>query len=114
MINLAHEDFGRSLHPRHVEVIRLTANGRTNASIAVELGLSLHTVTDYWRDIRARLGVASAPHAVAVAIARGLVTAGDITVPGRQVPTGAATATPDAPNVDHAATGVTQAAGGPR
>lgn len=74
-------DRARRLRPRHVEVVRLAANGRQNAAIAREMGLSIHTVTDYWRVIKARLGVQSAPHAVAVALVVGLIGPADITVP---------------------------------
>jgi DNA-binding CsgD family transcriptional regulator len=98
------------LGPRYLAVLRLCANGRTNAQIAHTLGLSVHTVTGYWKDIRSLLGVQSAPHAVAVALRTGLLRPGDVAVPsyearvGVQVPLESREPLPGAPG----------ATGGPR
>ena len=74
-------DRARRLRPGHIEVLRHCAAGRTNAQVATRMGLSPNTVTDYWKVIRARLGVGTAPQAVAVAYALGLLRVEDIEVP---------------------------------
>ncbi|MFH8627797.1 response regulator transcription factor [Streptomyces vietnamensis] len=68
-----------SLSPRQLDIVRLAANGHTDAAIAHQLGLSLHTVRDQWRwGIKPRLGAVDRTNAVALAFAAGLVTAADL------------------------------------
>lgn len=68
------------LSPRQLDIVRLAANGYTDAAIARRLGLSLHTVRDQWRcGIRPRLGAVDRANAVALAFAAGILTADDLT-----------------------------------
>lgn len=68
------------LSPRQLDILRLAANGLTDAAIAHLLGLSLHTVRDQWRwGIKPRLGAIDRTNAVALAFAAGLLTVADIT-----------------------------------
>jgi DNA-binding NarL/FixJ family response regulator len=62
-----------SLSERELEVLRLVAGGRTDAQIARELGLSVHTVHRHVANIRTRLGVASRAAAAAWAVDHGLL-----------------------------------------
>lgn len=98
------------LGPRYLDVVRLCANGRTNAGIADDLGLSVHTVIGYWKGIRAQLGVQSAPHAVAVAIRLGLIGPEEIVVPSL----GAGLGIPVGRESRETLPGAPGAAGGPR
>ncbi|MFE0651014.1 response regulator transcription factor [Streptomyces sp. NPDC059534] len=67
------------LSPRQLDIVRLAANGLTDAAIAHQLGLSLHTVRDQWRwGIKPRLGAVDRTNAVALAFASGLITADDL------------------------------------
>ncbi|MFC4784985.1 alpha/beta fold hydrolase [Nocardioides sp. MAHUQ-72] len=59
------------LSPREREVIRLVARGMTDAEIARELVLSVHTVHRHVANIRTRLGVASRAAAAAWAAEHG-------------------------------------------
>jgi DNA-binding CsgD family transcriptional regulator len=56
-----------------VELLRLAANGATNAEIAERLFLSINTVNDYWREIYRRFGAKNKPNAIAMACVRGIV-----------------------------------------
>jgi DNA-binding NarL/FixJ family response regulator len=61
---------------RELEVIRLAAQGRTNAEIAADLGLSPRTVERHLSNLYAKMGVtgkAARAAAVAEAMRRGLV-----------------------------------------
>lgn len=62
-----------NLFPQHLELLRLSANGRSTPEIAEALFLSRHTVNDYWREIYRRLGAKNRENAVAIALVRGLV-----------------------------------------
>jgi ATP/maltotriose-dependent transcriptional regulator MalT len=55
----ARPTYPADLTPREVEVLRLVAQGLTNAQIAAQLVLSLHTVNNHVRSILSKLGVAS-------------------------------------------------------
>ena len=46
--------------PREIEIIRLVAQGKTNASIAKELYLSYHTVIAHRKNINRKLNVTNA------------------------------------------------------
>ncbi|MFF1843085.1 response regulator transcription factor [Streptomyces sp. NPDC058217] len=62
------------LSPQQLLIVELAANGQTDQQIASLLGISIHTVRDYWRyRIRPALGAIDRTHAVALAIATGLV-----------------------------------------
>lgn len=61
------------LTEREVEVVRRAAHGWTDQQIADDLGLSVQTILDAWRRIRARLGTHSRTHVVAMAVAARVV-----------------------------------------
>lgn len=66
---------GPHLSPRQLEIVRLAVNGSTDQAIARQLGISIHTVRDYWRyDIRPALGAVERTHACALAVHYGLAT----------------------------------------
>lgn len=60
---------------RQLDVLRLLASGRPNATIAAELGLSTRTVDHHVSAILEKLGAATRAEAAAIAVARGLATA---------------------------------------
>lgn len=61
------------LSARQLEVLALVARGRSTDFIAVELFLSPNTVRSHVRNILRSLGARNRPHAVAIAIAAGLI-----------------------------------------
>lgn len=61
------------LSPREVEVLRLTADGRSDAQIATALTLSVATVKSHQRRIYEKLDVPDRAAAVAAAMRRGLL-----------------------------------------
>jgi DNA-binding CsgD family transcriptional regulator len=60
------------LSPRELDVLRLMAWGRSNQEIAVDLSISLRTVTTHVTNIFNKLGVASRAEAIAYAHRHGL------------------------------------------
>lgn len=54
------------LTEREAEVLRLLLNGHTAKSVAAELNLSIHTVNDYLREARKKLGVSSSREAARI------------------------------------------------
>ncbi|CAN5807302.1 response regulator transcription factor [soil metagenome] len=62
------------LSPREVEVLDLIARGYPNKAIALELGISEHTVKFHVGSVLAKLNAASRSEAVAIAIRNGMVT----------------------------------------
>jgi DNA-binding CsgD family transcriptional regulator len=62
-----------ALSPREADVLRLVAEGRTNAAIASRLGISEATVKTHLLHTYAKLDVADRASAVRVAWERGLV-----------------------------------------
>jgi DNA-binding NarL/FixJ family response regulator len=66
---------GPDLTPRELSVLRLLAEGRTVATIAKELGISVHTCRGYVKVLLAKLDVHSQLEAVVVAVMHGLVDA---------------------------------------
>ena len=62
------------LTPRETEVLRQVADGQTNKSIALKLGISEHTVKFHLGSAMSKLGAASRAEAVALAIRRGLIS----------------------------------------
>ena len=63
-----------SLSPRETEVLELIARGYPNKAIALELGISEHTVKFHVGSVLAKLNAASRSEAVAIAIRDGMVT----------------------------------------
>ena len=61
------------LSPREVEVLRLVAGGETNAEIAHQLGLSIHTVERHAANLYRKIGARGRADAAAYAVRRGLV-----------------------------------------
>jgi DNA-binding CsgD family transcriptional regulator len=61
------------LSPREVEILRLVAQGRSDAQIAERLFLSPHTVHRHVANIRAKLRTPSRAAAVAHAARHGLI-----------------------------------------
>jgi NarL family two-component system response regulator LiaR len=64
---------GDDLTPREREILSLLVDGRTNAEIAAQLGLSLYTVKNHVRNLLGKLGVGSRTEAVSLALQRGLL-----------------------------------------
>lgn len=62
-----------ALRPSELTVLRMLAQGRTNAQIAALTGLSRHTVKDYVASIYVKLGVRRRAEAVIVALRRDLL-----------------------------------------
>ena len=67
---LAHVD---GLTPRELEVLRLVAEGETNAEIGLRLGLSVHTVERHAANLYRKIGARGRADATAYAVRRGLV-----------------------------------------
>jgi DNA-binding NarL/FixJ family response regulator len=63
-----------TLSPRETEVLRQVAAGMTNKAIALQLGISEHTVKFHLGSAMTKLGAASRAEAVAVAMRRGLIS----------------------------------------
>jgi DNA-binding NarL/FixJ family response regulator len=63
-----------TLSPRETEVLRQVAAGQTNKAIALQLGISEHTVKFHLGSAMTKLGAASRAEAVAVAMRRGLIS----------------------------------------
>lgn len=61
------------LSPREAEVLNLIARGYPNKAIALDLGISEHTVKFHVGSVLAKLNAASRSEAVAIAISRGIV-----------------------------------------
>ncbi|MDG9703744.1 response regulator transcription factor [Streptomyces sp. DH37] len=66
---------------RQMAVLRLVANGYENEQIAHLLGISLHSARSSVSRAYRRLGATSRAHAVAIAMARGLIDPADIDLP---------------------------------
>lgn len=66
------------LTARQWRVLRLVARGHTTDAAARALGVSPHTAKTHLQVAYRALGARSAPHAVALAMARGLLTPADI------------------------------------
>ena len=63
----------RSLSDRELSVLTGVAAGKTSATVAAELGLSVRTVEKYKQQIVERLGARSQAHAVALALQTGII-----------------------------------------
>ena len=77
----AHDDHAalllRSLSVRERQILTLLARGYSNRRIAESCYLSINTVRTHVQNVLIKLGVHSKLEAVALAVQRGLVTAGD-------------------------------------
>lgn len=62
------------LSPREIQVVRGVADGLTNKAIALQLGISDHTVKFHLASAMSKMGAASRAEAVAIAIQRGLIS----------------------------------------
>lgn len=62
------------LSPREIEVLDLIARGYPNKAIALELGISEHTVKFHVGSVLGKLNAASRSEAVAIAVRHGIVT----------------------------------------
>jgi DNA-binding CsgD family transcriptional regulator len=58
---------------RELEVLSLTAEGNTSRQVAELIVITEHTVKSHLKHLYRKLGVRSAPQAVAVAIRKGLI-----------------------------------------
>jgi DNA-binding NarL/FixJ family response regulator len=63
-----------ALSPREIQVLDLIARGYPNKAIALELGISEHTVKFHVGSVLTKLGAASRSEAVAIAMRHGMVT----------------------------------------
>ena len=61
------------LTPRELDVLRLLADGQTNAEIARRLGVSVHTVERHAANLYRKIGARGRADAAAYAVRRGLV-----------------------------------------
>jgi DNA-binding CsgD family transcriptional regulator len=66
-----------SLSPRQQSVLQAAARGYTARRTALMLDISPHTVKAHLRTAMARLDAHSVAHAVAIAVARGMVSLND-------------------------------------
>jgi len=73
----AQADFAEDLSERELKVLRLLANGMTNAAIADRLHLAEGTVRNHVSSILAKLGVTDRAQATALAWRYGLMTPGE-------------------------------------
>ena len=74
MTSLLHEILeGEPLTERETEILEGVAEGETAVQTGKRLYLSSETVKGYRKRVIAKLGARNAPHAVAVAIRRGLL-----------------------------------------
>jgi two-component system, NarL family, response regulator LiaR len=62
---------------REIDILKLTAKGLNNRSIALQLNLSPFTVKTYMAEIFSKLGVSSRTEAVVEAVQRGLISIED-------------------------------------
>ncbi|MFI8792638.1 response regulator transcription factor [Streptomyces sp. NPDC055105] len=67
---------------RERQVLVLAANGNTNQSIGLALGLSEETVKTHMRRVSRKLKASDRTQAVAVAQRLGLITDADVRIPG--------------------------------
>ncbi|HEY3477934.1 MAG TPA: helix-turn-helix transcriptional regulator [Streptomyces sp.] len=74
----------RSLTVRQREVLRLAANGNTNAQIATFRGVTPHSVAEILTAAYRRLGATDRAQAVAIALAVGELGVHEIHIPSGQ------------------------------
>jgi len=73
MVSWVRDEEAATLTPREMDVLKLVVEGRTNQSIAVNLGISEKTVEKYLESLYTKLGVTSRVEAAVHAIREGLV-----------------------------------------
>lgn len=66
-----------SLSPRELQVLRLTAEGKSNKEVATLLHLEVHTVRSYRKTMMAKLGASNVAQLIQVATASGLIDRGN-------------------------------------
>ena len=71
--NDENDPMAQALTEREIEVLQLTAQGLANKQIALELGISEHTIKFHLSSLYAKLGVSSRTEAVRAGARRGLV-----------------------------------------
>lgn len=74
----------RALTGRERQLLRLVANGNTNATIGRLLTLHPATVNRHLANIYAKLGARDRANAVALALHYGDIGLGDVQIPGQQ------------------------------
>jgi two-component system response regulator NreC len=62
-----------ALSPRELQVLRLTAEGKSNKEVATLLTLEVHTVRSYRKTMMAKLGASNVAELIQVAAAAGLI-----------------------------------------
>jgi DNA-binding NarL/FixJ family response regulator len=62
-----------ALSPREQQVLRLTAEGKSNKEVATALHLEVHTVRSYRKSLMAKLGASNVAQLIQVAAAAGLL-----------------------------------------
>lgn len=68
------EDCPFFLSPRERQSLQLAAKGHTSKGIALELAIAEQTAKHYLRQARAKLAAFNTTHAVAIALALGLIS----------------------------------------
>ena len=66
-----------ALSPREQQVLRLTAEGKSNKEVATLLRLEVHTVRSYRKTMMAKLGASNVAQLIQVATASGLIDRGN-------------------------------------
>jgi DNA-binding NarL/FixJ family response regulator len=75
-----------SLSPRELQVLRLTAEGKSNKEVATLLHLEVHTVRSYRKTMMAKLGASNVAELIQVAAGAGLIEPGTPPNSGRTQP----------------------------
>lgn len=73
-LNRTYRGLGSDLTTRELEVLRLAAEGKTNAAIAASLHLSVNTVRNHMQNAISKLQAHSKLEAVSVAVREGIIT----------------------------------------
>lgn len=76
--SLSSARYGQPLSEREVQVVRLAANGLSNAEIGRELYLMENTVKSHMQRASRKLGATGRAHVVAVALRAGILSLRDI------------------------------------
>ena len=79
----------RALTARERQIIRLVANGHTNAQVGHHLNVSSMTVNRHLANIYAKLGARDRANAVALSLRHGEIGIGDIQLPNQPKDTAA-------------------------
>ncbi|MGW7288973.1 helix-turn-helix domain-containing protein [Streptomyces sp. NPDC054847] len=76
-----HNDPRTYLTSRQRQILVLAANGNTNRAIGTALGIAEESVKSHMQSVLRKLRVNDRAHAVAVAMAMGVLNAADVAVP---------------------------------